>query len=593
MKIYPEKLKFYIKQSGMTNKVICERTHISRTSLYEWSNGIKNPTESNFRKLAKIINAPIDEISELSPERLTSKESFSPTALSWLELSQKTQHTQSSEFTHLIECATKMEKKLNEASLIFQGIIKTTDTILYIKDTNSKYIVASKAFLDNLSLPANYSVEGKTDIDFFNANEAKKNSMEDKSIIEDSKNSIKKEDFIPGSKHRKWGLISKLPIYDNENKIQGILGRFIDITTKKKDEQLREILETGINEFSEVFTILDNKTGERLYTNANIDNPEHSYMNPSRYNTKDFLKRISIIHPEDRREIINYHKHQSWPKQFKFRVASENGDFKWISATYKQVEYLGKSCTAALYKDITAKTKVDEFKILFDSSINLAEDLISIIDKKDNSFVYINDKFESLFGISKKKIYDKGLKYFVNNFIHKESRDDFVKTYTNISQKEKKVYKIFTHNKILKWIETNSKVIRYENKECIITVSRDITNTIYILEQHSLLMEMADQTQDTIIWIGRLINNKAKIIHISKNFKKITGYEKEEIKVSIFSSASKRRLLKFIQKKIKNYDCNLEIKCKKKTTVNFTTQLYRKTTGDGKILISAILKKIN
>jgi transcriptional regulator with PAS, ATPase and Fis domain len=115
---------------------------------------------------------------------------------------------------------------------------------------------------------------------------------------------------------------------------------------------------------------------------------------------------------------------------------------------------------------------------------------------------------------------------------------------------------------------------------------------IYILEQHSLLTEMADHTQDTIIWIGRLINNKAKTIHVSKNFSKLTGYSENDIKGSILSSSSKKQLTRFLLKKSKNLHLSLQIKCKNKAVINFTTQLYRKNTFDNKVLISAILKKI-
>ena len=593
MKINPDKIKFYIKQSGMTNKAVCERAGISRTTLYEWCNGLKNPTETNLRKLSKIINAPISEISDLPQNTPISEETLSNAASSWLELSQKIPNTQSFEYKQIINNVYKMEKKLSEASLIIQGLLKTTDFIVYIKDTNSKYIIASKAFTDNLSLPDSYNVEGKEDVDFFSAKEAKKNYSEDKNIIFHGDKITKREEFIPGSRHKKWGLTSKLPIYDSENKILGILGSFIDITEKKKDEQLRGILETGISEFSEVFTILDNKNGERLFTNVNLSNPEHAYMNPARYDTKNFLERISIIHPEDRKKIINYHKFQNWPKKFKFRVIGENNDIKWIGATYKKVEYLGKSCTAALYRDITAKTKIEEFKNLFDSSINMAEDLISIVDKKTNSFVYVNDKFESFFGVSKDIFYENGLKYIVNNFIHKDSREEFIKSYTNINLKVKNTYKVVTLNNTIRWIETNSKIMNYENKECIITVSRDISNIIYILEQHSLLMEMADQTPDTIIWIGRLINYRAKNIHVSNNFEKLTGYTKEDIKASILSQHSQKELFKFIHNKGKNHNLTLKIKCRDNSLIKFKTQLYRKVTSDNKTLISAILRKIN
>ena len=67
--------------------------------------------------------------------------------------------------------------------------------------------------------------------------EAKENHDQDYNILLTGKSIIKQENYIPGSRKKKWGLINKTPIFDITGKITGIMSSFIDITDRKLAEK--------------------------------------------------------------------------------------------------------------------------------------------------------------------------------------------------------------------------------------------------------------------------------------------------------------------------------------------------------------------
>ena len=78
---------------------------------------------------------------------------------------------------------------------------------------------------------------GKTDYDFFPQSEAKINNEMDKEVIACGKSIIDKECYIPGNRKAKWGIMSKIPILDSEDRIEGVVGHFVDITARRKAEE--------------------------------------------------------------------------------------------------------------------------------------------------------------------------------------------------------------------------------------------------------------------------------------------------------------------------------------------------------------------
>lgn len=119
--------------------------------------------------------------------------------------------------------------------LFMDAFLSSTDCTIYIKDINNKYLLVNEEFKKSLKLKHDYNPANKTDFDFFSTLEAQVNYEHDKQVIQTGKAITKIKSFIPGTRKRKHGLISKYPVLDSANKIKGLLCLMIDITDEIKN----------------------------------------------------------------------------------------------------------------------------------------------------------------------------------------------------------------------------------------------------------------------------------------------------------------------------------------------------------------------
>ncbi len=138
----------------------------------------------------------------------------------------------------------KLNDKLQEAGVIIKALLSGIDSIFYIKDSDLKYITANETFLKNISLKSTYKVYGKTDEDFFSKREAKDNYLKDEKVLL-TKEMLIEEGFIPGTRNKKWGIITRTPVLDINNNISGVITNIVDISERKKTENSNELLKNA------------------------------------------------------------------------------------------------------------------------------------------------------------------------------------------------------------------------------------------------------------------------------------------------------------------------------------------------------------
>ncbi|MFA6103413.1 MAG: PAS domain S-box protein [Victivallaceae bacterium] len=237
MELYIKKLKTIRKQKKITAEELAKKMGLSRVTIGAWETARRIPAESKIRMLAKALNIAVDEISDLTPDKTISEINLAPLGSSISSVLHRDKEKNLNRQTNLVSGIMNTIKELSDAKLIISTMISALPAIFYIKGSDLKYITASEAFLQNLSLNKNYDVAGKTDYDFFPANEAKINSEMDKAVLASGKSILNQEDYIPGCRKTKWGIFSKIPIYDFEGKIEGLIGYVKDITGHKKAEE--------------------------------------------------------------------------------------------------------------------------------------------------------------------------------------------------------------------------------------------------------------------------------------------------------------------------------------------------------------------
>ncbi len=350
MIFYFEKFKQIRKQLKVTMASIVEKAEINRATLWTWETGKTTPSEKKIRLLANILNISVNAISDLEPHRPVSNGKLSELANSWLTLADEDVHKRKTRENLFIEKIKEQFKKIDQATIIIKALLSSMESVFYIKDTSYQYITANASFLKNVSLNVNFKVFGCSDYDFFPISDAKKNDEQDRDIIISGKPIINEEGFIPGTRKKKWGIMSKIPIFDSTGNIAGLVGTFTDITERKHRDGIFDLLESHMETMGEGI-IIRNKT-EIHYVNKAF---ESIFGYPLETFTKGGLGfwLNNCIHPDDRRKEEEIIIKDIRPVERIYRIVRPDSEIRLIKTKLTSEKYIDSNYFVSIIRDIT------------------------------------------------------------------------------------------------------------------------------------------------------------------------------------------------------------------------------------------------
>ena len=378
---------------------------LSRRSLTNWENGHSEPKEHNIRKLASFLEIPVSMISDLQDTLPVSSKNIEDSTNEFMSF-YKEEVENKKQIDQVIAGIKILEHKLHESSLVINAIISSINAPIYMKDVNQKFVLANNAFVELMGLHKGFKVAGKLDENFFSSAEAGQNKKEDQQVLDQGKKIINKEKFIPGSRKHKWGIISKYPVYDSENKIAGVLGLFIDITERKKNENLRKLMETAFLNNSSTVLYIFSSNFKLLYLSDSFKNV-FGYDKEEHMADPDFWLN-KCIHSDYREKFFGYRQEKEWPKFLQYRGINSKNQIKWLEANSYKFTYLNKECLAYIERDISSQKSLVWKNIAMYEIINKLPNTVvwSGSIEKDNKIKYdfLTEKIEKLTGYSKKEI---------------------------------------------------------------------------------------------------------------------------------------------------------------------------------------------
>ncbi len=246
MKFLSVKCKELRKSKKISIQELAFKLGISRRTIWSWEKGETSPTEKHVRNLAEILQVPVSEISNLEEAHPKKKNAFSDIVNSWTSISQHDHVLEFLKQEDFISRIRDVYTEIHQANLIIKAILTSLDTSFYIKDATSRYIIANDNFKLTAGLEVEKNIFGSSDYTFFSRREAGDNFKEDNLVLNTGE-SFKTEGFIPGTRKKKWGVITKKPIFDSSRKCIGLVGTFVDITERKEVEDSQEIMVTPMS----------------------------------------------------------------------------------------------------------------------------------------------------------------------------------------------------------------------------------------------------------------------------------------------------------------------------------------------------------
>ena len=140
--------------------------------------------------------------------------------------------------THLSELQNA-EKTLKGQQQLLRTVLDATPDFVFLQDIESIYRSANKSFCDLVSRKEEEIID-KTDFDLFPESRAERYLKEDHDILK-SGTPLFKECKISGSEGTKWLHVVKIPVYEADGKMGGLLCSGRDITELKRvQEQLAQ-----------------------------------------------------------------------------------------------------------------------------------------------------------------------------------------------------------------------------------------------------------------------------------------------------------------------------------------------------------------
>ena len=127
---------------------------------------------------------------------------------------------------------------------LLRTLIDNLPVNVYIKDTESRKILANKSEYEYLGFTSEEGVLGKTDYELYPAESAKKSREEDLRVMSSLKPIIGKETLNTTKEGKQTSFLSsKIPLLDHHGVAYGIVGISLDISNiKQKENELRNLI---------------------------------------------------------------------------------------------------------------------------------------------------------------------------------------------------------------------------------------------------------------------------------------------------------------------------------------------------------------
>ncbi|MBN2807844.1 MAG: PAS domain S-box protein [Prolixibacteraceae bacterium] len=188
-----------------------------------------------------------------------------------------------SDVTSKYQTQSDLKKERN----LLRHVIDALPFSLYIKDTKGRKLLVNKTEVKYLGRPFE-EIIGKTDAELYPDDYASSFEAFDRKVIEAGASIVDHIEAVPmDNGDKRWISTTKLPWYDEQENITGLIGFGIDITDRLKDQEKIRTLSEGIEQ-SPTAIIITNQDGLIEYVNPR-------FIEMTGYQSKDVMGRYPRI----------------------------------------------------------------------------------------------------------------------------------------------------------------------------------------------------------------------------------------------------------------------------------------------------------
>lgn len=167
-----------------------------------------------------------------------------------IEVQQKVQELQATnrQLQREITERQNLQNELANEHKLLRTLIDYLPDYIFVKDTHSRFVVANEAVSSMMGATNPAEVIGKTDFDYFPEDYAKAYFETEQNVMQSGEGVYEFEEIVINQQTQQpfWNLVTKVPLYDEEGIIRGLIGITRDISFLKAAQQAE--LELAVNQ---------------------------------------------------------------------------------------------------------------------------------------------------------------------------------------------------------------------------------------------------------------------------------------------------------------------------------------------------------
>ncbi len=260
----------------------------------------------------------------------------------------------------------QIEEALAQERNLLRAFVDHIPDPMYVKDKESRFVMANQAVANQLGVSTPAEVIGKTDFDFHPEAMVTKYYNDEQVIIQSDCPLINCEELVldRSLNEERWLLSTKIPFKDSEGNIVGLVGLGRDITKNKQmTEKLRESEERFrqlAENIDEVFLLTVPGHDEMIYLSPAYERI-WGRTRQSRYEKAHTL--LDTVHPEDREGVrVLLEKDGQGEQEKEYRIVQPDGAIRWIrSHTFPVRNESGEVYRiAGIAEDVTERKQIEQ-----------------------------------------------------------------------------------------------------------------------------------------------------------------------------------------------------------------------------------------
>lgn len=219
----------------------------------------------------------------------------------------------------------EVQEKLSRERYLLRTLIDHLPDSIYVKDTQSRFIITNRAELSLIGAKSEEETIGKTVNHYLDGKSAAEHMNNDQKLLETGTALINQEEFVVNKKgDTKWLLTTRVPLQEDDNTIIGLVGISRDITDRKNIEESLRIS-------NERFKIVSKATNDAIWDWDLVSG--HVFWNEAIFSLFGYPQNeISNsnkwweehIHPADRDRVVSKVRNhiengiESWQDEYRF-----------------------------------------------------------------------------------------------------------------------------------------------------------------------------------------------------------------------------------------------------------------------------------